>query len=280
MNEWNTPQSKHGPSLDDQLAAYYGQQIPEQSLPPAAWHKLRARLPRQRPFRYWPLHIRRRVIRFTHVPRRSYSGAAPAYIQDAFNRIAREARLPYTSAMLHCTFKKQIRIPSVRVSYWGKQKIYLLLPASPMGSLEPAELDVLLASGLASHRCLFERRPPFGLVRMLTMWVCLLALIALILVGWHKFAPVMFPIAVILLAILLCTVVLSHRQGRALAFRVDALSVQWLGRSQMCQGLHALVRRSHHPQRKGLGQVSFAERIQRVCGMQIPVENERLTLVH
>jgi hypothetical protein len=280
MNEWNTPERKHETSLDDQLAAYYWQEIPEQPLPPAAWHKLRAKLPRQRPFRYRPLHIRRRCIRFIHVPPISYGGAAPVYIQDAFNRIAHEAQLPYTSAMLHCTFKKQVRIPSVRVSYWGKQKIHLLLPASPTSSLEPSELNVLLASGLACYLCLFERKPPFGLVRMLTVWVCLLALIALILVGWHKFTPAVFPIAVILLAILLCTLVLSHRQGRALAFRVDALSVQWLGRSQMCQGLHTLVRRSHHPQRKGLGQVSFAERIQRVCGMQIPVENERLTLVH
>lgn len=279
MNEWNTPQSKHATSLDDQLAAYYGQEIPEKSLPPAAWHKLRAKLPRQRPFRYWPLHIRRRRIRFIHVPRISHGSSAPVYIRDAFNRIAHEARLPYTSALLHCTFKKQVRIPSVRVSYWGKQKIHLLLPASPTSSLEPAELNVLLASGLACHVCLFERKPPFGLVRMLTMRVCLLALIALMLVGWHKFTPIILPIAVVILAILLCTAVVSHRRGRALAFRVDALSVQWLGRSQMCQGLHDLVRRSRRPQCKGLGQVSFAERIQRVCGMQIPVENERLTLV-
>ncbi len=280
MNEWNTPQSKHGTSLDDQLAEYYGQEIPEQPLSPAAWHKLRARLPRQRPFWYWPIHMRRRVVRFIHVPRNSYGGAAPIYIQDAFNRIAREAHLPYTAAMLHCTFKKQVRLPSVCVSYRGRHQIHLLLPASPSRSLEPAELNVLLASGLASHVCLFERKPPFGLVRRTIVWVCLLALIALILVGWHKSAPIMFPIAFVLLAILFCTLVLSHRQGRELAFRVDALAVQWLGRSQMCQGLHALVRRSQHPQRKGLGQVSFTERIQRVCGMQIPVENERLTLVH
>jgi hypothetical protein len=280
MNEWNTREREHGTSLDDRLAAYYGPDIPEQPLPPAAWHKLRARLPRQRPFRYWPLHIRRRVIRFTHVAHISRGGTAPAYIQDAFNRIAREARLPYTAAMLHCTFKKQVRVPSVRVSYRGRQKIHLLLPASPTSSLAAAELNVLLASGLASHLCLFERKPPFGLVRMLATWVCLLALIALALVGWHKSAPIMFPIAIVLLAIVFCTVVVSHRQGRALAFRVDALAVQWLGRSQMCEGLHALVRRSQHPLRRGLGQVSFTERIERVCGTQIPVENERLTLVH
>ena len=281
MKERNTPERKHGEqaTLEDRLSAYYGQEIPERPLPAASWYRLQARLPRQRPHRHWPLHIRRRRIRFIHVPRNSYGSTAPVYVQDAFNRIAHEARLPYTPAMLHCTFKKQVCIPSVRVSYWGKRKIHLLLPASPLRSLEPAELNVLLASGLACH-LLFGRKPPFGFVRMLTMWVCLLALIALLLVSWQRPAFIMFPIAVILLAMLLCTVLISHRQGRSLAFRADALSVQWLGRSQVCEGLHALVRRSSRPQRRGLGQVSFAERIQRVCGMQVPVENERLTLVY
>ncbi len=281
MKEWNSPEKndREQGSLEDRLAAYYGQEFPEQPLPPAAWYELRAKLPRQRLFKYRPLHTRRRRIRFIHLPRISNGGAVPGYIQDAFVRIALEARLPFTPAMVHCTFKKQVRIPSVRVSYWGKRKIHLVLPASPVRSLEPAELNVLLASGMACHLCLFERKPPFGFVRMLTMWVCLLALFALILAGWRHFMLTLLPIAVILLAVLLCTLLISHRQGRSLAFRVDGLMVQWLGRSQACQGLHALVRRSRHPQRKGLGQVSFAERIEHVCGMQVPVENERLTLV-
>jgi hypothetical protein len=215
-----------------------------------------------------------------HLLRVSYGGTIPTYIQDAFERIAHEARLPYTPDMLHCTFKKQVRIPSVRVSYWGKQKIHLLLPASPARSLESAELNVLLASGLAWHVLLFERKPPFGLVRMLIMWACLLALLTLTPIDWQHFGFILFPIAMILFAILLSTVVLSHRQGRSLAFRVDALMVQWLGRSQVCQGLHTLVRRSRRPQRKGFGQISFAERIERVCGTRVAAQSERLTLVH
>ena len=214
-----------------------------------------------------------------HFPRFSYDGAIPDYIQNAFERIAHEARLPYTPEMLHCTIKKQGRIPSVRVSYWGKRRIHLLLPATPMRSLEPAELNVLLASGLATHLLLFERKPPLRFVRMLIIWACLLALIALALVGRDHFAFILFPIAILFLLILICTLVLSHLQGRSLAFRVDALMVQWLGRGQVCQGLHSLVRRSCHPYRKGFGQISFAERIERVCGTRIAPQSERLTLV-
>src|ERR1700719_3177772 len=95
MKEWNTPERKHGEqgTLEDRLGAYYGQEIPERPLPATSWYKLHARLPRQRPYRHWPFHIRRRRIRFIHVPRNSYSSTVPVYVQDAFNRIAHEARL-------------------------------------------------------------------------------------------------------------------------------------------------------------------------------------------
>jgi hypothetical protein len=58
--------------------------------------------------------------------------------------------------------------------------------------------------------------------------------------------------------------------------------VQWLGRGRACQGLHALASRSQHSRvrsQKRWGEVSLVERINRVCGIQIPVEHERLTLV-
>ncbi len=285
MKEWNTSDKKHGEpgSLEDRLSAYYGPELPAQPLPPASWVQLRSRLPYKRSFRrrsLRSLRISRRRIRFMHLPRSSSGGTIPVYILDAFERIAHEARLPFTPEMLHCTFKRQVRLPSVRVSYWGKRKIHLLLPVSLSQSLEPAELNVLLASGLACHRLLFERKLPFGLVRMLPVWACLLALIALCVVGWRHFEFIMFPIAVILIAILFYTLVLSHRQGRSLAFRVDALMVQWLGRDQVCRGLHTLVRRSRRPQRKGFGQISFVERIERVCGTRVAAQSERLTLVH
>jgi len=284
MNEWNTSETEREErgNLEDRLSAYYGPTLPEQPLPPTSWVQLRSHLRRQHSLRQQSFHMprRRRRVRFKHLPRVSYGGAIPVYIQDAFERIAYDARLPYTPDMLHCTFKKQIHLPSVRVSYWGKRKIHLVLPASPARSLEPVELNVLLASGLASHLLLFERKPPFGLVRMLIIWACLVALLMLIPIGWQYFDAKIFPIAAMLFAILLCMVVLSHLKGRKFAFRVDALMVQWLGRSQVCQGLQALVRRSSRPQRKGFGQVSFAERIERVCGTRVEAQSERLTLVH
>lgn len=284
MKEWNTSDKKHGEpgSLEDRLSAYYGSELPVQPLSSASWVRLQSRLSPQQSFRgrfLRSFRVSRRRIRFMHHPRFSYDGTIPVSIQDAFEYIAQEARLPCTSEILHCTFKGQVRLPFVRVSYWGKRKIHVCLPALPFHPLEPIELNVLLASGLATHALLFERKVPFGLVRMCIMWVCLLALIALCAVGWHHFDVTVFPIATILIAILLCTVALSHRQGRSLAFRVDALMVQWLGRDQVCQGLHALVRRSQHPRRKGFGQISFAERIERVCGTRIAAQSEHLTLV-
>lgn len=284
MKEWNTFESgrEEQGNLEDRLSAFYGLELPEQPLPPRSWVQLRSRLPRQRSFRRRSFRISgrpRRRIRFMHFPRFSYGGAMPVYVQDAFERIAHEAGLPFTPEMLNCTYKKQVRIPSVRVSYQGKRRIHLLLPATPSRSLEQEELNVLLAAGLAKHLLLFERRPPFGLVRMLIIWACLLALIALVMVGRQHSVFIVFPIAVILLAVLFWTLVLSHLQGRSLAFRVDALMVYWLGRDQVCQGLHALVRRSRRPQRKGFGQVSFDERIERVCGTGVAAQSERLTLV-
>ena len=283
MKEWNTSDKKHSEptSLEDRLSAYYGPELPAQPLSSVSWVQMQSRLSHQQSFRRHSLHsfrVFRRRIRFMHHPRFSYDGTNPVYIQEAFEHIAHEARLPFTSEILHCAFKEQVRLPSVRVSYWGKRKIHLLLPSSPFRSLEPVELNVLLASGLATHALLFERKVPFGLVRIFIMWACLLALIALCAVGWHHFDVTFLPIATMLIAILFCTAALSHRQGRSLAFRVDALMVQWLGRDQVCQGLHALVRRSRHPRRKGFGQISFTERIERVCGTRVAAQSERLTL--
>jgi hypothetical protein len=284
MKEWNTSESEweEQGNLEDGLAAYYGPELPEQPLPPTSWMQLRSRLPRQRSLRrqsFRPSRWPRRRMRFIHLPRFSYGGAMPAYVRDAFEYIAHQAQLPFTSDMLRCSYKTQVRLPVVHVSYWSKRRIRLLLPTPSPRSLEPEELNVLLAAGLAKHLLLFERRPPFGFVRMLVIWACLLALITLALVGRQDSVDVVFPIAMILLVVLLCTLTLSHFQGRSLAFRADALMVQWLGRDEVCQGLHALVRRSRRPRRKGFGQVSFVERIERVCGTRVEAQSEHLTLV-
>jgi len=64
-----------------------------------------------------------------------------------------------------------------------------------------------------------------------------------------------------------------------MAFRADILMVRWLGRSRACQGLQALADRSGTSARKQWSEPALTERIERVCGIQVPIENERLTLV-
>ena len=64
-----------------------------------------------------------------------------------------------------------------------------------------------------------------------------------------------------------------------LAFRADAVVVQWLGRERTCRGLHALANRSRSPSRSKWGEPSLAERIKRVCGKQVTIEEDRLMLV-
>lgn len=273
MNEWNIPEPRHEGTLEDlnsQLTSYYGPRLPEQPLPPEAWYILSARLSRQqtprRAFKYLrPPRIRfRRYSRYTPVP---------AYIQEAFERIAYEAHQSFMPFMLRCTYNDRTRIPYTRVSGGKTRAIHLVLPASPLVALESAELNLLLASGLACHLLLCEQKRAFVFARLLVVCACLIALLWLLLFGERHLALMIFPIAI--LGIML---VVAHRKGRKFAFRVDALTVQWLGRSQVCEGLHALLKRSRHPRRKGIGQVSMMERIQRVCGTPVPVESERLTL--
>ena len=280
MNEWNTFENRREEQrdLEERLSAYYGPALPPQPLPSTSWVQLQSRLARPRSLRRRMFRRHGRKARVIRNPRFAREGMTPAYISDAFERIAHEAQLPYTSDMLRCIFK-EIPGPLLHVSYWGKRKIHLLLPAHMYRPFESSELNVLLASGLATYVLLFERKVPFGFVRLLIIWGCLLALLALVLVGRQQGGGVVFPVALIILAILIGTAVLSHLRGRALAFRGDELMVQWLGRSQVCEGLHALVRRRSRLRRRGFGRVSFGERIARVCGTRVTARNEGLTLV-
>jgi hypothetical protein len=133
---------------------------------------------------------------------------------------------------------------------------------------------VLLASGLA--RRFYIRKPANVLLQLLSVSVVVLACIMLILFGIHKFSPFTFPIAIILGAVVLG---LKHIQRRRRTFQADILMVKWLGRSRTCQGLHALANRGRSRRTGGWGEPSLAERIDRVCGKQVPVEFDRLTLV-
>ncbi len=184
----------------------------------------------------------------------------------------KEAHVAYPLSWLHCTFKRYMRVPRVRTSLLERHKIRLILPLEGGWLLSQTELDVLVATGLA--RCLFMRKPGHILMRiLLALAILLSSVVALLFSARYPFI-LMLPIAIIL-----CALWLGHREWQKLAFRADSLIVQWLGREHVCQGLHALADRSPSPRRKGWGEPSLAERIERVCGTRVVAKEERLTLV-
>jgi hypothetical protein len=147
-----------------------------------------------------------------------------------------------------------------------------------VGHIEPTILDVVLATGLV--RFLSMRRPGYILPRLLLFGVVLFAYVMLIL-SYLKGIPLNILLIAIGLCIVLSMVVLwiVGGQRRAMAVRADSLMVQWLGRGRACQGLHALADRSRAPSRRRWGELSLTERIGRVCGTQVQLEQEHLTLV-
>jgi len=273
MNEGNPPEEEQGKrtSLEERLTAFYGPALPEQPLPPSSWQVLRSQLRARRSPRF-------RFMRRWHVRRTLGGGRVPAFVQAAFAHMMYEARLPFSASMLHCTIRPHTRVPLVHVSLLRRQHIRLQLPSPIEETIESSMLDVLLATGLA--RFLSMRRPAYMLPHLLLFCIIPFACIALILLRFAGFA-----LPVLLIAIGLCIVLslgalfLLDRQRRAMAIRADNLMVQWLGRGRACQGLHALADRNRAPSRRRLGELSLTERIGRVCGTQVLLEQERLTLV-
>jgi len=278
MHKWDPVERGHGEqaNLDNRLATYYGQELQEQPLPEASWLRLKTRLEPQRSSKrqrlwqwYKRSHLRRGSMR-RHIHRRSM----PANMKDAFSRLVFETRQMPPLPALYCSFKAHMRVPTVRVSPLGRRNIKLILPSNEVRALEPSELDVLLATGLA--RRFYIRKPANILLQLLLMSVELFVCIALILSVVHKASIYIF-----LIAIMLCIAMLGllQIQGRRRAFKADVLVVQWLGRSRACQGLHALANRNRSRRRSRWGEPSLAERIDRVCGTQVTSEANRLTLV-
>lgn len=257
-------------SLDDRLRAFYGPALQEQPLLSSSWQRLRSQLGSQRSPRRqfrprWRLHrFRGRRI-------------APAFIQDAFSHITYEARLPYTPSILSCSFKSGERVPLVRVFLLGRRKIRLILPLDATQLVQPAELDVLLATGLARYLCM--RKPTYAASRVLLSSVIALACIILLLTWLYGLPYYMLPIAIVTSLLLGAgTLWLLRKQGRRMAIQADSLMVQWLGRGRACDGLHALANRTRTPSRARWGEPSLEERIARVCGTGVRIEHERLTL--
>ena len=278
MHEWNPVERGHGehPHLDKRLSAYYGPELQEQPLPESSWLRVRTRLGPQRSSkrqRLWRWHTIRHP-RLRPRGRRVHRRPIPANIRDAFSRLVGETRQAHPVPSLRCSFTSRRRAPAVRVSPIGGRSIRLILPVDGAWALEPSELDVLLATGMA--RRLYTRKPAPLLLQLLLVSVVLFAGAALILFGTHRASLLPF-----LIAIAFCIVIsgLMHVQGRRLAFQADDQVVQWLGRSRACQGLHVLASRTGSRRRGRWGEPSLLERIDRVCGTRVTAESERLTLV-
>lgn len=269
MKEQNFDKSQQQKStdLEQRLTNFYGPPLRDQPLPSSSWQNLRLRLDSQADARrkwhfHWPL------------PQRRSRTEVPPFIQEAFSYISYEAHVPYMPSMLRCSLQSQIHEPVVRTSWLGRRKIKLLLPLNAVITMEQAELDVLLATGLA--RSIYARKPVYVLVLLLLACVVLLASITLTLL-WAQHLPFIgIPIAITLYA---CVPWLLNRQARSIAFHADTLTVLWLGRSHVCSGLHSLADHSRTPMRSSWGEPSLAERIERVCGTHAEDRNNQLTLV-
>lgn len=252
--------------LEKRLTSYYGPPLREQPLPSSSWQKLQHQLgPQDAAGLRNPVH--------SHLLRKRSQAEVPAFVQDAFARIAYEARIPYVPSMLRYQSVLRDHEPIVHSSWLGKRTIKLLMPVNKAITMRQAELDVLLAAGVARSIC--ARKPTYMLGRLLLTCVALLASIALILSLVYHSPFIMLLITIILYAIV---ALLLHIQARSIAFRADTLMVRWLGREHVCSGLHALADHSQTPRRRRWGEPSLVERIRRVCGTRAEARENELTL--
>jgi len=253
--------------LERRLTAYYGPALPEQPLSERSWERLRHQMGVQHPLKR----------RFHFSKRRSQVGA-PTHIRETFARIAYQASVVYIPARLHCTFRSKVHIPVVHIAPLDRRNVKLILPSMMRGAMGQAELDVLLATGLARYVC--RRRSRYTLMPLLLLTVALLVGIAIVMFSTGTLRDIVNLIAIVL-GVLLCAAMLwwSNRRRRSLAFRADELMVTWLGRSHVCQGLHALANSLHTSRHQGWGEPSLDERIERVCGTHVRIEDPRLTMV-
>ena len=228
-----------------------------------SWYRRNSFVPRSVAATFMALGRRGRRLR--------QNGFVPTYIQDTFSRISYEARVSHPQPLLQCSLNTRARAPILRLSTLGKRKIKFVLPSLAEGAIEQPALDVLVAAGLA--RYLYARKPEYVIARVLLATI-LLASVASLVFWKQNHLVVVFPIVA-----MLCVSLLLHMQGRRLAFRADSLIVLWLGRERTCRGLHALAARTLRSSRRAWGEPSLAERIHRVCGTRVAVDEKHLTLV-
>ena len=269
MYEWNseTGRDKEKTDLEGRLAAYYGPELREQPLPQSEWLRVQAHLGSRHPVKC--MHLRR-VLRHRNIR----SKRVPVYIQHTFSRMLHETHMQHSSLILQCSFKPAVRVPEVHTSLLGKRTIQLTLPPSAVDSMQGPMLDVLVAAGLARYS--FARQLGNRLLWLLLTGVVAITCVMLMLWVVYKYSPLVF-----LIAILLCIIVMGliSVQRRRIVFRGDELMVRWLGRSRVCRGLHLLAGHNGKRRRVLWREPSLDERIGRICGTRVEVEDERLTLV-
>ena len=253
--------------LEQHLAAYYGPRLREQPLSQDAWQQLRRKLskPARRRMRWptWPVH--RRWFHGTSQP-------LPEYIHAAFNSVAYDTRFSYSSSVLHCTFKRKIRVPGVHISPLRKQPIRLLLPIDTDQSLSAPGLSILLATGMARYHLVKKAL----LIYLLLTGFVASGTGAAFFYALHNRLLVSILIAAIGGSFLLF---LLDRQKRHLCYAADTLVVLWIGRGRTCDGLHALANVTRSSYRSRWGEPSLQARIARVCDTRVESGNERLTMV-
>lgn len=260
-------QTNQPADLEQRLVTYYGPHLREQPLTQHTWEQVRRRL--KPPAR----HRERLQGLVRHVSRRRSRGApVPEYIYAAFSRIAYDAHISYSASLLHCTFKRKLRAPAVRVSPLRMRPVRLLLPVDAERSLASASLTMLLVTGVARYQLMKKAL----LIYVLCAVFVTLGMGATIFYAWHK--QPLLPVLIVLITgpgLLF----LLDRQRRQVCYAADVLVVLWIGRGRACEGLHALARYTRVPQRGGWGEPSLTQRIVRVCGTRVESGNERLTMV-
>ncbi len=269
MEARNSDEEDRGKKVDleKRLTAYYGSALPEQPLSHMSWERLRSQIGVRYPLKH-------RV----HLGKKRSEAGVPTHIRETFVRIAYQASVVYVPARLHFTFKSRVHIPRVYISPLDRRNIRLALPSMMRETTNQAELDVLLATGLARYVCM--RRSRYALMRLLLLTIALLVSAAFVLffVGALRNIGILI---VFVLGTLLYLALLwwSNRLRRRLAFRADELMVTWLGRSHVCQGLHAIANSLHTSRHQRWGEPSLEERIERVCGTHVRTDDPRLTMV-
>jgi hypothetical protein len=253
--------------VEARLSAYYGPALPAHPLSEDAWLRLRAQLGEPALARRMRWRLPERLSRPARQP-------VPLAFQQMYATLLLQANYRRPAPALRIRYLTRPVQPRVSTGLSGRGSIKLVLPRAGWQTLQQAELDMLLAAGLA--RC-SEAAHPLSLLPRALFTVSLLFVLAVL-----PFTSVDRRAVWIFLAALACCL-LSGRvliwQQRLQAFRGDRLAVQWLGRERVCQGLHLLAEHGRPGKRPAWGEPSLAERIARVCGTPTGNKDKRLTLV-